>query len=68
MPERHLTTEEFRAEIARRLGRPVSRDRIAHDIRNGTIRAVRTGRRGRWYVPAAELESYLHPNREEKSA
>lgn len=68
MPECHLTTQEFRAEIERRLGRPISRDRIAYDIRQGTIRAVRTGGRGRWYVPASEIDRYLVSNQERNAS
>lgn len=64
MTEPHLTTQEFRAEVAARLGRPVSRDRIAYAIRHGQIAAVRTGNSGFWYIPASEVDRYLVSNQE----
>lgn len=64
MAEPHLTAAEFRAAVERRLGRTVSADSVRRAIRRGNIRAVRQGERGRWYVPASELDHYLVSNQE----
>jgi len=57
----YLSPSRFAARVSERTGQKIAADRITYSCRAGTIRATRIG--GRWWIPAAEIESYVRENR-----
>ncbi len=62
MGDDYLSASEFAARASEKLHHRVTRDAINYAIRKGHITAIRRGPRGKWLVPASEMERYVGSN------
>jgi len=61
-----LSPAQFAARVSELTGQRVAADRVTYACRAGTIRTTRIG--GRWWIPAAEIESYVKENDKQKES